>query len=410
MSEAYKRLKFVTPNGCQTLSKMPNRFVDGVYPQTALSGQKGHLWCEDGEYIDLISGLGALSLGYCDDEVDEAVKAQLNEGVSFSLPTSLEAYVAEKLIDLIPWTEMWKYAKTGTEANVYAVRCARAYTGRTKILTVGYNGCADQFEVKGTRQAGVTQELQPTVVRAEFNNIDSFDVLRSNEFACVLMEPMVYEFPKEGFLEYVRALCNQTNTLLIFDEVVWGGRIESFCASSYFRVQPDLITVGKGIANGFPISAVGGKRPVMETFERDDFFASGTFNGECISLAAALATLSKLQRVIPSMVFKGFDLQMYFNSLFSGKATCEGYSTRVIFKFPTDTHKALFMQEMCFNGVLLGQANFIMANHTMKDIEVIKDAMQQAKSVLDKYWDNPKEALRGSEPVAALRIVKNGKE
>ncbi len=216
---------------------------------------------------------------------------------------------------------------------------------------------------------------------------------------------MVYEYPKPGFLEQLRELCSRTGTLLIFDEVVTGGRFQQFVAQSHFKVVPDLTCLGKAIANGFPLSAVGGRREYMSTFERDNFFASGTFGGETVSLAACLVSVDRLQATILPTVGKGQIVQEVFNQIFSHKAVCKGYPTRFVFDFPTKAHHALFMQEMCFNGVLIGHANMVMASLTPKDIKDITAAFNQAANVLFQHWTNPLEAMKGPLPIDALRKI-----
>lgn len=403
----YLRLSKVTPCGSQTLSKMPIRFVQGVYPKVLSHGSGGHVWDTDGNsYIDLIAGLGAVSVGYSDKYINKAVCEQLGKGVSFSLPILLEAEVSELLCSLIPHTEMWKYGKNGTDATVMAVRAARAFTGRDKIMTVGYNGCADVFEVNGSRTAGIPKVLSDLNHKAIYNDIESFQSLRDGTYACLIMEPMVYEYPKAGFLEALRELCTETGTLLIFDEVVTGGRFKGFTAQSYFNVVPDLTCLGKAIANGFPLCAVGGPRPIMSTFERNDFFASGTFGGEAISLKACLETVSKLHSNLSDTLVKGQRIKDAFNEVFQGLAMCEGYPTRLIFKFPTSDHKALFMQEMCYSNVLIGHANMIMVNHTDYDVVVIVNAFCLAQKILTGNWTNPLAAMRGEVPQDALTVRK----
>lgn len=404
-SEHYSELCKVTPGGSQTLSKMPCRFVRGVYPEVLTKGFKAHVWDAEGhEYIDLISGLGAVSVGYSDPVIDNAVWQQMGKGVSFSLPHPIEGQVARKLCELVPGTEMWKFGKNGTDATVMAVRAARAHTGRMNIITVGYSGCADVFEAIGTRQAGIpVKELAPLNHRATYNDIESFTCLRDESYACVIMEPMVYEYPKPGFLEALRDLCTTTGTLLIFDEVVTGGRFEQFVAQSYFKVMPDLTCLGKAIANGFPLSAVGGLRAYMSTFERDDFFASGTFGGETVSLAACLATVDRLQKDIAHTIEIGTEIQWYFNNTFGDfDAECVGYPTRFIFKFPSKAHSALFMQEMCINDVLIGHANMAMTSLTHWDIGFIRQAIIRSYLVLKQFWSNPEAALNGPLPTDAF--------
>lgn len=403
-SQIYSDLCKVTPGGSQTLSKMPNRFIRGVYPEVLVRGEDSHVWdAEKNEYIDLISGLGCVSLGYCDIEVNDAVILQLRRGVTFSLPHPLEGELAKRLTELVPNTEMWKFGKNGTDATVMAVRAARAFTGRNKIMTVGYNGCADVFECRGVRTAGIPSSLCADTYKATYNDIKSFEWLNYYDIACVLMEPMVYEYPKPGFLDAVRKLCTDTGTLLIFDEVVTGGRFEGFVAQSHFKVVPDITCLGKAIANGFPLCAVGGTRRIMSTFERNDFFASGTFGGETVSIAAGLETVDKLQKSLPRTVEIGKRLQDAFNSIFIGKATCDGYPTRFIFKFPTKEHKALFMQEMCINGILIGQANMVMASMTDQDIQAVIDAFHKSVNILNHYWTNPLDGLKGPMPEETLR-------
>lgn len=404
-SETYSRLCNVTPCGAQTLSKMPSRFIRGIYPEVLNRGKGAHVWDEeDHRYIDLIAGLGAVSIGYADAHVNKAVITQLEKGTSFSLPHKLEAQVAEKLCELVPHTEMWKFGKNGTDATVMAVRAARAYTSREKVLSVGYNGCADVFEATGTRTAGIPKVLAQLIHKADYNDIESFQALRDHTYACVIMEPMVYDWPKEGFLEAVRQLCTDTGTLLIFDEVVTGGRFDQFCAQSFYQVYADLTTLGKAIANGFPLSAVGGARRIMATFERDDFFASGTFGGETVSLAACLATLPILQKSVKRTTKIGWYIKSTFNTLpWYGKAECKGYPTRFIFDFETPAHKALFMQEMCLHDVLVGHANMPMASLTEAEALRIESAIISANTVLNANWSNPLAALRGPLPEDALR-------
>lgn len=397
----YSLLKSVTPGGSQTLSKMPCRFPE-IYPKVLDHGEGGHVWDVDGrEYIDLIAGLGAVSVGYANAEVNKAIFEQLTLGASFSLPNMMEYHMAKKLIELVPWTEMWKFGKNGTDGTVMAVRAARAYTGREKIMTVGYNGCQEMFECRGVRNAGIPKVLAEHNTRATYNDPESFADLLKGEYACLLLEPMVYDDPKSDFLQLLGRLCSATNTLLIFDEVVDGGRFKGFTAHAKFNVQPDLVVLGKAIANGLPLCAVGGKREVMQTFERDDFFASGTFGGEAVSLAAGLKTVEILAAKIPEMVVRGQHIQNTFNALPWG-AICTGYPTRLTFHFPSGAHEAVFKQEMCRNGVLVGSANFIMADHTADDVYKITQAIYSAYHVLKDCWSNPLLKLEGSLPTEVM--------
>jgi glutamate-1-semialdehyde 2,1-aminomutase len=388
----WNRQKSLTPGGAQTLSKMPERYVAGIYPKLLSHGNAGHVFSAEGaEYIDLISALGAVSVGYNNEWVNRAVKKQLKQGVSFSLPTKLEADVAEKLNSVFPGTEMWKYGKNGVDATLMAIRCARAYTGRSKILVHGYHGCSDHFEALGTRQAGMIDLKNTTDAY-----LPDMGCPHSNEYAALIIEPFVFD--RINWKE-AQAWCKATGTLLIVDEIVSGGRFDGFSAYKYLGLEPDLVCVGKGLANGFPLSAVGGKREIMKTFERDDFFASTTFGGEAVSLAACQITIDILKKSMEETVGKGNILKTVFNLYFKeigGEA--KGYPTRLTFDFKTKEDKALFMQEMCKRGVLIGYSNMVMVDHTKQDITKICDAFSDVAT----NWTNLK--IEGDLPVEALRL------
>jgi glutamate-1-semialdehyde 2,1-aminomutase len=381
----WERQVSLTPLGGQTLSKLPARYVEGVYPKLLSHGKGGHVWDVDGkEYIDLISGLGAVSVGYNNDHVNRAVINQLEKALAFSLPTVIEADVAEKLCELFPGTEMWKYGKNGVDATLMAIRCARAYTGRSKILVHGYHGCSDHFEAYGTRKAGMIDLKGYTFPYTSFND--------SDKFAALIIEPYVFE--RADWKDW-QDWCKRTGTLLIVDEIVSGGRFPEFSAYQHLGLEPDLVTVGKGLANGFPLSAVGGKREIMKTFERDDFFASTTFGGEAVSLAAAIITMRILEQVGNERDVKGQQIKDTFNKAFP-KAICKGYPTRLTFDFKRTEDKALFMQEMCKRGVLVGYSNMIMVDHTDEDVNKICQAIIE----IADNWINLE--LDGALPVRSL--------
>lgn len=393
-----------TPFGSQTLSKCPNRYVEGVYPKMIRRGEGSHVWDYDhNEYIDFIASLGATSVGYADPGINAALIRQLEQGALFSLPSDLEGAAARRLTDLAPFTEQWKFFTSGSEACAAAVKLARAYTGRQNVVTCGYHGWMDWYTIANDKKAGIPPVLAEYVSKAKYNDIESFKALVNENTACVIMEPMAFQWPKEGFLQAVRDLCTKTGALLIFDEVVTGGRTEGFFAANHFQVVPDLITAGKALTNGLHMGAVGGPRSLTKTFERDDFFASGTYGGSCLSLRAFLVTSRILVVNLPRMISNGQWLAQAFNVLFP-EATCEGYPTRTQFSFPTVAHKALFWQECVKRGLLFGYSNFIMASHDADDIQKAVDVMTEIKPILTKFWHEPTAALEGKLPVEALRL------
>lgn len=401
----WKLLKKYTPNGTQTLSKMPDRFVDGVYPKVVDHGHDGHIWDVDGnKYIDLISGLGAISVGYGDLYINHHIKQQLDNGAIFSLPHTKEYTAAKRLVELVPSTEQWKFFASGTEACMGAVKAARAYTNRLKVMVCGYHGWADWYTIVNEKKAGIPGVLEKYITKATYNNIESFLDLESRDYACLIMEPMVFDEPAPRFLESLKALCKRTGTVLIFDEVVTGGRYKGFVAQNDFQVMPDVTVLSKGVANGHNFAAVGSTKSFMATFERNDFFVSGTFGGSCLGLTACLATLDVLAQTIDETIVKGQHIKFGFDHYFKGLGICKGYPTRLTFDFPTKEHKALFMQEMCLNGVLIGYSNFVMANHTNADIDQIITAFGKAVKVLKAHYNTPSEAIKGKMPVEVFRL------
>lgn len=396
-NKLWSRQLFYTPLGGQTLSKLPSRYVNGVYPKLLVKGQGGVVTDVDGrEYIDYIAGLGAVSVGYNNQTVNNAIKEQLEKGISFSLPNPLEADVAEALSKLMPEMDMWKFGKNGTDATLMAIRCARALTGRKKILVHGYHGCSDHFEALGTRKAGMI-DLADFVKRFD-GKYDYSD----HSFAAIIVEPRIFA-PLDW--QAARDWCNETNTLLIFDEIVTGGRFPGFTAYKHMGIVPDMVTVGKGLANGMPFSAVGGKQEIMRTFERDDIFASMTFGGECLSLAACLATLPLIKESISRSIEYGSGIQRCFDLVFEGLARCEGFPTRTQFVFPSPEHKALFWQECVKEGVLFGYSNFIMTDHSTDDLVRTLSVIVSASRVVKNNWHDPLSKLEGSLPVEALRLI-----
>ncbi len=288
----------IIPLGSQTFSKSVTQYPKGVSPLFITRGEGGHVWDVDGnEYVDFINALAAVSLGYADPEVTGAVKAQLDDGVCYSLPHLLEMQVAELLVELIPCAEMVRFGKNGTDATSAAIRLARAYTGKDHVLVCGYHGWQDWYIGSTSRHLGVPDAVRELTYSFAYNDADGlaelFDRLQ-NKVAAVIMEPMNVAWPEEGYLQRVKQICHDNSALFILDETITGCRFAKGGAQELFGVIPDIACFGKGLANGFPLSAVVGRRDVMEMMEQ--IFFSGTFGGETASLAAAKVVLTKVQR------------------------------------------------------------------------------------------------------------------
>ncbi|WKE66731.1 aminotransferase class III-fold pyridoxal phosphate-dependent enzyme [Gallaecimonas kandeliae] len=287
------------PLGTQTFSKSRLALPQGVAPLFLKKGLGCQVWDLDGnQYTDFISSLLCISLGYADPEVNQAVVEQLAEGSILSLPHPLEAEVAEELVRLIPCADQVRFGKNGTDATSAAIRLARAHTGRERVAVCGYHGWQDWYIGATSRDLGVPKAVKALTHPFTYNDLDSLKALldaHPGEFAAVILEPMNVQYPKAGFLEGVAELSRRHGALLVFDETITGFRFHLGGAQALFGVTPDLATFGKGMANGFPLSAIVGKAEVMARMH--DIFFSGTFGGETLSLAAAKATIGKLERL-----------------------------------------------------------------------------------------------------------------
>jgi len=287
------------PTGTQTFSKSSLMLPRGNAPAFLREGRGGRVTDVDGnEYVDLMAALLAVMLGYRDPDVDRAIRAQLERGISFSLATELEATLAERLVDRIPCAEMVRFAKNGTDATSAAIRVARAATGRDHVITIGYHGWQDWYVAATTRDKGVPAAVSALTHAVAFNDAEALESAleaRAGEVAAVMLEPVTpVAEPEPGYLEHVCRLANAHGAVLVFDEIIAGCRLHRGGAQALYGVTPDLACLGKALGNGMPLSAVVGRRELMREFE--EVFLSGTFGGESLSLAAAIAVLDKIDR------------------------------------------------------------------------------------------------------------------
>jgi len=399
-----RALKYI-PNGTQTYSKMPERFIEGVYPKMLISGHGAEVTDENGtKYTDFISSLGAISLGYSHIAVDDTVKDAINNGeVLLSLPHPKEGELAEILCEKIKFIDKVKFFKTGSEATSAAVRVARAYTGKDKILVCGYNGWHDWRAVEYDRPAGIPKDWKSTIGRFKYNDLDSIeDHLDKGDVAAIILEPVIYEEPKDEFLKKLIRLVHSYQGLVIFDEMITGFRFGLGGASEFFHVEPDLVCYGKAIANGYPLAVLAGKKEFMDVFERSDFFVSGTFGGDLIGISAGIATIQNLK---PERIWaSGMLLKMGFTGLTKDLPgiKCVGYPPRTMFEFDNPKLKALFWQECVKRGVLLGPCNFVTQAHTPYIISMVLNTISQALDVVKANWDSSEEALEGKLPKAVF--------
>lgn len=240
--EQLKRAEQTIPLGSQTFSKSRTQYPVGISPLYAARAKGAEIWDVDGnKYIDLVSSLASITLGYGDPEVNKAVKKQLRLGVSLSLPARLEAEVSELIVEMVPSAEMVRFGKNGSDATSAAIRLARAFTGRDHIIVCGYHGWQDWYIGSTTRDKGVPSPVSSLTHKFEFNNIESLkhilDSLKNN-VAAVIMEPMNVNFPIPGFLEQVQSSTHQAGALLIFDETITGFRYSRGGHRNYLGLLP----------------------------------------------------------------------------------------------------------------------------------------------------------------------------
>jgi len=395
--EHLNRAEKTIPLGSQTFSKSRTQYPVGISPLYAAKAKGAEIWDVDGNrYIDLVSALASVTLGYGDKGVERAVRKQLKKGVSMSLPGVLEAEVAELIVEMVPSAEMVRFGKNGTDATSAAIRLARAFTGRDHIVVCGYHGWQDWYIGSTTRNKGVPDSVSVLTHKFEFNNIESLkSVLGEFEgkIAAVIMEPMNTTYPESGFLESVQKMTRAAGALLIFDEIITGFRFARGGAQELFGITPDLSTFGKGMANGFPLSAVAGRKDIM--IEMEEIFFSGTFGGELLSLAAAKYVLGKHieDLICPRLNASGAklvgDLEALINS--HGLTNIMYLSGHNSWKFinwksgggNTDFElKTYFMQENFKQGILLLNSCNVTLAHNPKIISHLISKLEQTLSLI----------------------------
>ena len=378
--ELLKRALKTVPLASQTFSKSYLQHPLGKAPLFLTHGQGAFVWDVDGnQYLDMVSGLLSVSLGYNDPDVNNAITKQLNCGISFSLATELEYKLAELLVKHIPSAEKVRFGKNGTDVTSAAVRLARAYTRRDKVLVCGYHGWQDWYIASTTRSLGVPNEVKKLTDTVPYNNLEALEsLLKTEAYSAFIMEPANIEAPNKGYLEGVRSLTKKYGTVLVFDEIITGFHFDLGGAQKYFGITPDLSCFGKGLGNGMPISAIVGKAEIMDLM--NDIFFSGTFGGEALSLAAGIAVIEKMeeQKVIEHLWKFGESVAFEMQEIISeheldNVIKLMGYAPWKIFSFhaahgiDANAIRTFFQKEMAKEGVLILSSHNI--NYAMQDFE-----------------------------------------
>ncbi len=379
------------PWGTQTNAKRPYQFFEAM-PKFIERGKGCRLWDMEGnEYIDFRLSLGPVTLGYCYDEVDEAVRAQMQKGVLFSMASPIELELAQLLHEVVPNAEMCRFMKTGEDANLCNVRIARAYTKRDMIIVSGYHGYPDWFATEDSPNNGVPAIIKDYVKIAPWGNLDVAEKLirqYNEQLACVIAVPYdLNEDTSGNYIHHLRKLTKEYGILLVLDEVLTGFRLALGGAQEYYGVDADLASYAKAMANGYPISTYLGKRQYMEQLNK--FKITTTYAGETLSIAAAMATIKimKREKVHEHIGAMGRRLMDGFNMIAKDldiKAHAAGLPPAPFLKFNTPDRdynarlEYLWFRELYREGIFANTRWFISYSHKQTDIDGALDKARVA--------------------------------
>lgn len=391
----------VSPLAAQTYSKSYRYFCRGLAPSYIDHGEGCYIYDVDGnKFIDYICALGPITVGYNIPSVNEAVIAQVKKFASASLQSELEVELAEKLCGIVPCAEMVRFVKNGSDATTAAIRLARAYTGRDVVLMSGYHGMHDWSIGASENHKGVPDAVRALTKNFAYNDLqDLEDKLKANKAAAVILEPIQSDGPKDGYLAAVKELAHKYGAILVFDEVVSGFRYALGGASELYGVTPDMAAFGKGMGNGYPISAVAGKKELLSQIEQG-VFVSTTFGGDSIAMAAALATIKILEqpgfydhiRKIGTIQRDGIVDLIHKHKLenilsVSGLPAHAGVAFEGHGSLSYLDVQSVYSQTMIENGILVFAIYNLNASHTEKEAAAYLEATDKAFALIRKAVD-----------------------
>jgi glutamate-1-semialdehyde 2,1-aminomutase len=403
--ELYKKAKTLIPGGTMLLSKRPEMFLPENWPSYFSKAKGCEVWDLDKKkYIDMcIMGIGTNTLGYGNDEVDNAVVETARKGNMSTLNCPEEVELAEKLIEINPWADMVRFARSGGEANSIAIRIARAASGKDNVAICGYHGWHDWYLsanhnegndlsdhlLKGLSPNGVPSNLKNTVFPFHYNNYEELlDIVNTKDIGVIKMEVERNFGPKNNFLNKVRDLATKRNIVLIFDECTSGFRETFGGIYQKYGVEPDMAMYGKTLGNGYALTAVVGKKSVMEAAQST--FISSTFWTERIGPTAALATLKVMEEVksweiitdIGNIMRKGWQKLAEDHNL---SITISGIPSLSTYSFNTDKaleYKTLITQEMLSKGYLASTNFYASTAHNEDNLKLYFEALNDVYTII----------------------------
>ena len=386
----YEKAKNIIPGGNMLLSKRPEMFLPKHWPSYFSKAKGCHVWDLDGnKYVDMsIMGIGTNTLGYGHAEVDKAVYNTIKKGNLSTFNCPEEVYLAEELIEMNPWGDMVKFARTGGEANAIAIRIARAASGKDGVAICGYHGWHDWYLstnlnnaqdnlsshlLPGLDTKGVPKSLKNTTFPFNYNNFEELESLvKKNEIGVIKMEVVRNYGPENNFLQKIRELATNNGIVLIFDECTSGFRETYGGISKKFSVYPDLIIFGKTIGNGYALNAIVGRKEIMSAAQNT--FISSTFWTERIGPSAALKTLEIMKKMesweLITSIGKKFQLNLKeIAKKHNIKIKISGIPSLTTYSFSsrnTLKYKTYITQEMLKNGFLASTHFYSCIKHTDK--------------------------------------------
>ena len=423
----WKRALKVIPTGNMLLSKNPNRFLPGKWPTYYKKAKDCFIWGVDGKkYIDVSTmGFGTNILGYSNSKVDKVVHNSINNGNMSTLNAPEEVYLAEELIRIHPWFKMVRFARTGGEANSIAVRIARASSGKDGVAICGYHGWHDWYLssniqnkknldthlIKRLQTDGVPQALKNTVFPFQYNDFDSLKkIVDNNKIGTIKMEVYRNIEPKNDFLKKVRELANKKNIILIFDECTSGFRKSYGGLHKIYNVKPDMAIFGKALGNGYAITAVLGKKEIMECVQNT--FISSTFWTERIGSVAGLETLKVMKdteswKLIDKI---GKNIKKTWREISKNTSVpieISGLNSLAQFKIiskNSNIFKTFITQEMLKKNILASDTVYVSIKHSDTVLEKYYENLEKIFKSISKYQNfrNPKFLLENKECLMGL--------
>ena len=421
----YSKAKQIVAGGNMLLSKRPEMFLPEQWPSYFSKSKGCEVWDLDGnKYIDTLMMPGTNSLGYNYAEIDEAVKETINSGNMSTLNAPEEVELTERLVELHPWADMARFARSGGEANSVAIRLARAASGKDNVAFCGYHGWHDWYLASnlsdtkgldghllpGLDPHGVPKNLKDSVYPFEYNNFDKLEELvKTKNIGVIKMEVYQNKEPENNFLHRVRKLANEFNIVLVFDECTSGFRKNYGGLHKLYDVEPDVAMFGKALGNGYAVTAVLGKREVMQAAEKS--FISSTFWTERIGSSAALATLKVMEKEkswekITSIGENINREWMKLSEEYELPIAINGLAALTTFTFKSENalaYKTLITQEMLKKGFLAATAVYACTAHSPA---IIKEYLENLKPIFQMI----KECEEGRDVMELLEgpIAHNG--